>query len=113
MTTVATGQLAEAAAANYLRANGYTILDQNWRTRWCEIDIVAKHHGAIYVCEVKYRASTKQGSGIEYITPAKLRQMTKAADSWVMLNNWTGEYQLAALEVFGPDFTITALITEF
>ena len=112
MTTFATGRLAEKAAANYLCAHGYKIIDQNWRTKWCEIDIVASYKNAIYICEVKYRERTGQGGGIEYITPTKLRQLARAADSWVALNNWPGEYQLAALEVSGPGFEVTAFITD-
>ncbi|HSX29318.1 MAG TPA: YraN family protein [Candidatus Saccharimonadales bacterium] len=113
MTTFTTGRLAEKAAADYLRSKGYTILDQNWRTAWCEVDIVAVYKGVVYICEVKYRETTYQGGGIEYITPKKLRQLERAADSWVALHSWNGEYQLAALEVSGPDFAVTTFVTEF
>lgn len=112
MTTFATGRVAEKAAADYLRAQGFAIVEQNWRTKWCEIDIVARHKNAIYICEVKYRQHTRQGGGIDYITPQKLRQLAHAADSWVALHNWQGEYQLAALEISGPDFEVTAFITD-
>ena len=112
MTTFATGRMAEKVAAGFLKAQGYAIIEHNWRTEWCEVDIVARYQGAIYICEVKYREHTGQGGDIDYITPGKLRQMARAADSWVALHNWTGEYQLAAIEVSGPDFEITAFITD-
>ncbi len=112
MSTFTTGRLAEKAAADHLRSQGYKIIEQNWRTKWCEVDIVALYQNAVYICEVKYRESVRQGGGIEYITPAKLRQMARAADSWAAVNNWPGEYQLAAIEVSGPDFEVTAFITE-
>lgn len=112
MSTFTTGRFAEKAAADYLKAQGFSIVAHNWRTEWCEIDIVACHKGAIYMCEVKYRERTSHGGGIASITPKKLHQMARAADSWAALHNWTGEYQLAALEVSGADFTITAFITD-
>lgn len=102
-----TGRDAENAAAEYLKTQRFEILDQNWRTRWCEIDVVAKKKQTVYFVEVKYRARESWGSGLEYITPRKLRQMTFAAESWVSANNWCGDYQLAAIEVTGPAFQIT------
>lgn len=104
------GQLAEAAAATYLQAKGYEILQTNWRTPWCEIDIVAKRHNVIYCCEVKYRGSQRQGQGLDYVTPAKLQKMRLGAASWTHLHNWRGQYQLLAIEVSGPGFAVTGVV---
>lgn len=110
MTTFDTGRQAETAAADYLKKRGYAIVAQNWRTRWCEIDVIAQKGKAVYFCEVKYRRTDNQGSGLEYITPTKLQQMQFAAEAWVHLTRWTGEYQLAAIEVSGPQFSVTNFI---
>lgn len=112
MTNFSTGRQAEAAAAEYLTRQGYTVVQQNWRTRWCEIDIVASHRRAMYFCEVKYRRTDNEGGGLDYITPKKLQQMRFAAEFWVQANNWRGEYQLLAIEVSGPDFQITNCIQD-
>lgn len=112
MTSFDTGRRAEAAAAAYLKHKGYAIVAQNWRTRWCEIDVIAHRDKVVYFCEVKYRATDRQGGGLDYITPQKLKQMEFAAEAWVQLSGWTGEYQLSAVEVSGPDFEITNFIEE-
>jgi len=112
MTNVGTGRQAEAAAADYLERLGYTIVEQNWRTRQCEVDIIAERQHVLYFCEVKYRHSESQGSGLDYITPKKLRQMQFAAQSWVHWRGWAGGYQLCAIEVSGPSFDITAFIED-
>ena len=112
MTTSATGRLAESAAANYLEYGGFAILDRNWRTRQCEIDIVAAKDGLVYCVEVKYRHTALQGGGLEYITPKKQQQMRFAADIWVQRQNWRRDYRLGALEVSGPDYTITEFIDD-
>lgn len=112
MTNFSHGRQAEEAAAEYLRKNKCQIVDQNWRTRWCEIDIVAKRKNVMYFCEVKYRQSDAQGGGLDYITDKKLQQMRFAAEFWVAQNDWRGEYQLCAIEVSGLDYRITNVIKD-
>jgi uncharacterized protein (TIGR00252 family) len=112
MTTFDTGRKAEAAAAAFLVRKGCVIVSQNWRTRMCEIDIVARREDIMYFCEVKYRHTSRYGAGIDYITAKKLQQMRFAAESWVHAHQWTGEYQLCAIEVSGPDFRITNVVKD-
>jgi uncharacterized protein (TIGR00252 family) len=112
MNTTETGRRAEAVAAKFLERKGCRILQRNWRTRWCEIDIVAERAGVAYLCEVKYRRHDRQGNGLDYITPKKLRQMQFAAEFWVTKNSWAGDYQLCAIEVSGPAFRITQVVKD-
>jgi len=112
MSSVETGSRAEKNAEDYVKALGYKILGRNWRTRVCEIDIVAKKLNTVYFIEVKYRKSPKWGSGLSYITPQKLRQMSFAAEVWVHQQRWDGEYCLSAIEVSGPQFRVTRFIEE-
>lgn len=112
MSTTTTGRQAEAVAAAFLESRGCKVLQQNWRTRWCEIDIVAQRKKVVYLCEVKYRQTNRQGSGLEYITPKKLKQMQFAAEFWVQTKEWQGDYQLCAIEVSGNDFRLTNVITD-
>ena len=109
-TSTGTGRQAEAAVAKYLQHQGYKILDLNWRTRRCEIDIVTQKERTIYFIEVKYRSSDRQGDGIEFITPSKLKQMTYAAESWVAQNRWEGDWQLLAAGVGGEQFESIELV---
>lgn len=110
MNTTETGKRAEEAAATQLQAQGYTILTQNWRTRWCEIDIVAQKANTIYFVEVKYRKNDRHGDGFSYITPKKLQQMEFAAEMWVHNHRWNGNYMLAACAVTGHDFRVEDII---
>jgi len=112
MTTFDTGRKAESVAAEYLKQHGCAIVAKNWRTKFCEIDVIAQRDRVVYFCEVKYRKTDRQGSGLEYITPQKLQQMRLAAEAWVHFTGWQGEYQLCAIEVSGPDFRITSVIKD-
>lgn len=110
MSTTQTGKKAEQAAANYLEMRGFKILETNWRRPHCEVDIIAHKKSAIYFVEVKYRKNTVQGGGLDYITDAKLARMRRGAISWVRDEKYDGEYQLAAVEVGGPDFIVEHFI---
>jgi len=112
MTTVETGHRAEMQAALFLEYKGCDIIARNWRTRLCEIDIVAHRDNVLYFCEVKYRLTNRQGSGLDYITPRKLQRMRFAAESWVHHYHWNGQYQLCAIEVSGPKFKITGVVKD-
>jgi len=112
MSTTSTGRRAEKAAANYLQHKGYKIVQQNWRTRWCEVDIVATKGNTAVLVEVKYRRRSDWGSGLEYITRTKYRQMAYSAEFWLACHNWAGLCHLAAIEVSGPKFQVTAFIPE-
>ncbi|MDQ5972180.1 MAG: ribonuclease [Patescibacteria group bacterium] len=107
MNTTAVGRRAEAVATNYLRAQGYKIVARNWRTRYCEIDLVAQRQAVICFVEVKYRQTARQGSGFDYLTTQKLRRMRFAAEVWVHRHGWTGDYRLGAVQVEGPEFTVS------
>lgn len=89
---------------------GFEIIDRNWKTKVCEIDIVAQKSQIIYFVEVKYRSGSAQGSGFEYIGPQKLQRMNFAARVWCQRFNWTGDYRLMAASVSGADCQTVELI---
>lgn len=112
MTNFVHGRIAEAAAVAYLVSLKYVILQQNYRTRYCEIDIVAKYNQVIHFVEVKYRQSDQQGGGLDYLTPVKLKQMTFAAEMWLADNDWNGDYTLAAIEISGAGYQVTNFLDD-
>ncbi len=109
--STALGNQAEDSAAHYLETKGFTVVERNWRTPVCEIDIVAKHKNTIYFVEVKFRSSDKQGKGLDYITSKKLQQMQFAAACWVENHKYSGDYELSALEV-SADFQVTNFVEQ-
>ena len=110
MNSSATGHKAEEAAKVYLEMRGYKIVEQNYRRSRCEIDIVAQKDEVMYFVEVKYRKNDSQGTGLEYVTGTKLRQMQFAAETWVEEYKWHGQYQLSAIEIAGRDFVVLSFI---
>jgi Holliday junction resolvase-like predicted endonuclease len=99
------GHNAEKRAAQYLAKQGFAIRVLNWKTKYCEIDIIAEKSRSIYFVEVKYRRTVNQGQGMDYITPSKLKRMQFAAEVWVQQHNWDEQYQLAVISVDADDIT--------
>lgn len=79
MTTKKIGDEAEEVAASYLQNRGHKILERNWKTKLCEIDVVSQIGDTIFFHEVKYRKKPDQGGGLAAITKTKLSQMKFAA----------------------------------
>ena len=80
MTTRQIGDKGEQAAADWLTERGHEIVARNWRTRYCEIDIVSVKGEVLYFTEVKYRKNDDFGDGLAAITAKKQRQMRFAAE---------------------------------
>ena len=109
MKSAESGNAGEQAAADYLTKQGFAIIERNYRTPRCEIDIVAKRRKCLYFVEVKHRSHTLQGSGLEYITSRKYEHMQRAAELWLQDHEWSGEVQLAAAAVTA-DFEVTDFV---
>jgi len=82
--TKATGDDAETAVAEYLVRLGHNVMARNWKTKYCEIDIVSLYKDIIYFTEVKYRKKPDQGGGLAAINTKKLRQMKFAAEMYIV-----------------------------
>lgn len=102
MNTTAIGISYERVAADYLEDQGLYIVEQNWRTKWCEVDIVARdQQGVIHIVEVRYRKTADSGNGIDSITPAKQRQLIHAAKRWLMLRGAPVGIQIDVIGITG------------
>ena len=108
--TTKIGRQAEEIVASHFAKNGYKVFDQNWRNRWCEIDIIATKNSTVYFIEVKYRHTNSWGDGLDAITKTKLKQMNFAAQNWLASNNYKGNAQLLAVSVSGEPPKIEEII---
>ena len=111
ITTRQIGNASEDAAANELIRLGHTIIERNWKTKYCEIDIVSRKRDTIYFTEVKHRKNDKAGDGLAAITPKKLRQMEFAMKLYVHNNGITNtDLQLMAIATVGSVPNIVSII---
>ena len=80
------GQVGERLAAQALRERGYRILEQNFRCRLGEIDLVAEEAQDLVFVEVKTRRGTQYGLPEEAITRVKRRKLAEVASYYLDLH---------------------------
>lgn len=76
---ITTGALGEDEAVRLLKAQGYKILERNYRVRGGEIDIIARDGEYICFVEVKLRKNNNYGTPGEFITYKKREKLIKTA----------------------------------
>ena len=78
-----TGARAETLAADYLMRQGLSIVGRNFRTRFGEIDLIARDGPTIVFVEVRMRSSLRYGGAAESITAAKRTRLVAAANGYL------------------------------
>lgn len=77
------GRSGEDAAAAHLQAQGYTIVERNFRCKTGEIDIVAEADGTLVFCEVKTRRTARWGEPSEAVDPRKQARLRRLGVAWL------------------------------
>ena len=78
----AAGRRGEDLACRHLEAQGYQILERNYRCRLGEIDIIARRGDLTVFIEVKTRTGPGHGAGHEAVTFTKRQRVIRAAESY-------------------------------
>lgn len=76
---ISLGKFGESIAADFLKSKGYKIIDKNFRTRYGELDIIAKDGDCLVFIEVKTRKNLFFGLGRESITLSKQNKIRRTA----------------------------------
>jgi putative endonuclease len=87
-----TGLSAETRAAAFLMAKGYRILEKRFRTRYGEIDIVARRRNLVAFIEVKARASLDEAAYA--VTARQQVRIVAAAQAWLMAHPEHADFDL-------------------
>ena len=80
------GMLGEQCAAEHLIKKGYEIIGKNVRSRYGEIDVIAKNDEFILFVEVKTRASDYLFRPSEAVTLQKQKKIIKTAQQYLIDN---------------------------
>ncbi len=73
------GREGEKQAVKYLKKNGYKILEKNYRTRFGEVDVIARKGEVVAFIEVKTRLTDIFGSPSQAVTRERQFKYVQAA----------------------------------
>lgn len=97
----ARGQEAEARAARYLEAQGLKIIERNYRSRYGEIDLIARDGATVVFVEVRARRSNAFGGAAASITAAKRDKLTRTALAYLAAQGRNPRCRFDALLISG------------
>ena len=109
------GKLGEELAVEFLRKNGYEILETNWTFQKAEIDVIAKKENTLAIVEVKTRSSLDFGLPQDFVKPKKIQLLVKAVNEYVVSNNLEVEVRFDIIAIYkeGKSFAIEHLVDAF
>jgi len=120
-----TGKLGEDIACEYLKQNGYMIVEKNFRRRWGELDIIAyAKNGTLVFVEVKalrnYDNDNNGMAGLrpeDHLTKSKLTKLKRTAALYAvnnqnLISNKKG-WRIDLVAINMPDWVTENSLTEF
>lgn len=112
------GKIGENLAKEYLENQGYKIIEQNYKTKYAEIDLIAeKYEGLLGLnrsklvfVEVRTKVGENFGSPEDTINKAKLWKVLQNAKTYSAFKNWQGSARIDAVcIVLNQDFSVNRL----
>ncbi len=88
------GDRGEKLAKEYLQIKGYKILGKNYRSKWGEIDIVAKDKEVVVFVEVKTKTDNRYGEPWEMVNQWKIEQVKRMGEAWCRDYGWEGSIRM-------------------
>ncbi len=99
-----TGRLGEDIAKDYLEKKGYKIIERNFKTKYAEIDLVARQKNELVFVEVRTKRGELFGTPEESLNKRKLRKLYWNVNSYASRIHWQGPYRVDAVcIVLGQD----------
>lgn len=79
------GRFAEQAALDYLNRKGLRLVERNFRCRGGELDLIMTEGDTLVFVEVRYRASSRFGTGADSVDRRKQQKMIRAAAQFLRM----------------------------
>ncbi len=96
----AMGAFGETAAAKYLKAKGYQIVERNFACKGGEIDLIARRKGCLVFAEVKTRQSDRYGTPAEAVGYTKQKKIISVAQYYLLTYDEDSDIRFDVIEVY-------------
>ena len=84
------GRIGEELAREFLKKQGYKIIEQNYKTKYAEIDLVAIYKEELVFIEVRTKVGENFGTPEETINKKKMRKLRSNAIAYTSIKKWNG-----------------------
>jgi putative endonuclease len=97
------GKIGEDLARSYLEKEGYKIIEQNYRTKYAEIDLVAQKSAGflgkktLVFVEVRTKIGENFGTPEDTLNRGKLWKVLKNAQTYSAFKKWDGPCRIDAV----------------
>jgi len=97
------GKIGEEIAKKFLEKQGYKIIEQNYRTKYAEIDLVAQNtclpwqEKFLVFVEVRTKLGENFGTPEETINKKKMRKLKGNAMAYAAIKKWSGSFRVDAV----------------
>ncbi|WP_434796835.1 YraN family protein [Terrisporobacter vanillatitrophus] len=114
MNNIEKGKIGEKIALKYIISKGGKIIEQNYRTKMGEVDIIAKLNGELVFVEVKSRSNINYGYPSESVNYKKKRKITNVAKYYILDNSLENlSIRFDVIEIYFNEKKINHIVNAF
>lgn len=97
------GAWGESVAAQYLRKKRYEIVAAGFRSRFGEIDLIARNRKYLVFVEVKLRKNADFAQAMEYVDRKKQDRIRTTAAVYLSMYPTTLQPRFDVIEIYAPE----------
>jgi len=97
------GKIGESIAKKFLEKQGYKIMEQNYKTKYAEIDLIAQKSKLfgkqkyLVLVEVRTKIGEKFGTPEDTINKTKIKKLIGNAKAYMTAKKWKGPFRIDAI----------------
>ena len=91
------GKRGEDIARRHLEKKGYCVIEQNYRTKYSEMDLIATKDGVLVFIEVRTKTSERFGAPEDTINKQKIARLIRSAKAYLAYKKHEGPARIDAV----------------
>ncbi len=114
MNNIEKGKLGEEIASKYITSKGGKVIEQNYRTKMGEVDLIVQINGELVFVEVKSRSNINYGYPSEAVNYKKQRKIINVAKYYILNNSLENvSIRFDVIEIYLKDKKINHIVNAF
>ena len=91
------GYRGEAVAKRYLQNKGYRIIEQNYKNKYAEIDLIVRDKKVLVFIEVRTKIGEKFGTPEDSLNRNKIKKLIRNATAYTAQKGYAKDYRIDAI----------------